>query len=474
MSTTAEKPLVFPVLVKAHLIAGAVFLTISMLGGFFYSFSFLQAYPFEGIELLSPGRVRMVHTNLIAYGFLFNAFVAMLTWTVPRLTGNPLTSLKLGWVIFAAWQLILVLTLGGILAGHAQGVEWGETPIFVDPLVVLGAILLFVQFFPSIARAKTRGLYVSLWYFSAGLVWVALTYLMGNYLPQFFLPGASGAAVTGLFIHDLVGLFVTPMGWGMMYYFVPIILKKPIFSHGLSLIGFWGLAFFYPLNGVHHFLYSPIPMYAQYGAVISTIAVEVVVTTVIVNFFMTLRGRGDALRTSLPIRWFFTGMVLYFVTCLQCAYQTTLSAQKIIHFSDWVVGHAHLVMYGVFSFWINGMIVYLWPKLCQREWFSSRLNSWAYWLTTIGLVVMFIDLMAAGLVQGTLWKGLSPWEDSLVYSVPFWWVRTIAGTMMLVGQLALFLNMAWTWRGGKPLPPAETPPASTPRPDAAPAPVPAN
>ena len=45
--------------------------------------------------------------------------------------------------------------------------------------------------------------------------------------------GAFGA-VGGLFIHDLVGLFVTPLGWGLMYYFVPILLRKPIWSLGWS------------------------------------------------------------------------------------------------------------------------------------------------------------------------------------------------------------------------------------------------
>jgi cytochrome c oxidase cbb3-type subunit 1 len=65
--------------------------------------------------------------------------------------------------------------------------------------------------------------------------------------------GTSAGAIGGLFIHDLVGLFVTPLGWGLMYYFVPIMLKKPIWSHGLSLVGFWGLAFFYPLQGIHHY-----------------------------------------------------------------------------------------------------------------------------------------------------------------------------------------------------------------------------
>ena len=78
----------------------------------------------------------------------------------------------------------------------------------------------------------------------------------------------------------IAGLGITQIiGWGSMYYFVPIMLKKPIWSHGLSLVGFWGLAFFYPLQGIHHFLYTPIPMFLQHGAIVSTIAVEMVVMT---------------------------------------------------------------------------------------------------------------------------------------------------------------------------------------------------
>ncbi|MBI4602729.1 MAG: cbb3-type cytochrome c oxidase subunit I [Planctomycetes bacterium] len=440
----AARPLVIRGLVAAHFAAAVASLVVSVTGGFLFSLLFVQRYPFEGVELLSPGRVRMVHTNLIAFGFLFNGFLGALYWALPRVTGRPVLDARLGWLIFWVWQGVLLAVFLGILAGHAQAVEWGETPVWIDPAVVLGAVLLMVQFLPCVARSGEKALYVTAWYVTAGLIWTGLTYIMGNYLPQFFVPGASGAAITGLYIHDLVGLFVTPMGWGLMYYFVPTILKKPVFSHGLSLIGFWGLAFFYPLNGVHHFLYSPIPMYAQYGAVVSTVAVEVVVTTVIVNFFMTLRGRGDMLRTSLPIRWFFTGMVFYFITCLQCAYQVTLTAQKIVHFTDWVVGHSHLVMFGVFSFWVLGMIEHLWPRLAGREWHAPAWNAWCYWLSTIGMSAMFVTLVAAGLLQGFLWKELAPWEASVVSSMPFWLARTLSGVMIVLGIFLFGLNMLLT------------------------------
>ena len=291
----------------------------------------------------------MIHTNAIAYGFLANAFLGMLHWAVPRLTLRP---------VLEPAALLRSSSPPGrssccrrpSASCWARPRAWSgaRRPVWIDPLALAGLLLVAINFMAPIARTSGP-LYVTLWYFLAAFVWTFLTYAMGNFIPQYFVSGTGAGAVGGLFIHDLVGLFVTPLGWGMMYYFVPILLKKPIWSHGLSLVGFWGLAFFYPLTGIHHFLYTPIPMFLQYGAVISTIAVELVVTTVIINFLMTLRGSAGALTTNLPIRWFYTGMVFYFLTCLQCAFQTTLTFQALIHFTDWVVGHAHMVMFGVFA-----------------------------------------------------------------------------------------------------------------------------
>ncbi|MEE9219289.1 MAG: cbb3-type cytochrome c oxidase subunit I [Acidobacteriota bacterium] len=446
---TRASDLVLRPLVKAHMIAGLVALGLGLVTGLAFAYQFIQSYWFPDIEMLSPGRVRMVHTNILAYGFIANGLFGGLYWAIPRITGLPVLSRALSWFIFWVWQAILAATGIGILAGHAQGIEWGETPIFVDPFVVVGLILVGVNFLAPIVRSGGKPIYVSLWYFTAGVVWTVLNYIMGNYVPQFFLPGTSGAAVTGLFIHDLVGLFITPLGWGLMYYFVPVILKKPIWSHAVSLIGFWGLAFFYPLNGVHHYLWSPIPMFAQYGAVVATVGVEIVVLTVFINFLATLRGSGSALATNMPIRWMYTGIVFYAITCLQCSVQVLLSVQKIIHFTDWVVGHAHLVMFGVFGFWIFGIVVELWPRLTGQPWYSTRLNTWHYWLTTLGTAGMAIDLTAAGLVQGYLWRDLAPWEASLMASSPFWAIRILTGFLILAGAAAFFVNVWLTARAGR-------------------------
>lgn len=452
-------------LVRWYFFAALTFMFVSMLGGILVALQLVHWNPLGGLEVFSPGRWRMVHTNAIAYGFLANAFLGVLHWVVPRLTFHKVASQPLSYFIFIAWQAIVLLTAAGILFGPslqdqpwvmnlaakyklpmglgAQGLEWGETPFWIDPVALLGLALVAFNFLTPISKAKGP-LYVTLWYFMAAFVWTFLTYAMGNLLPEYSVGGTSAGAIGGLFIHDLVGLFVTPLGWGLMYYFVPIILKKPIWSHGLSLIGFWGLAFFYPLQGIHHFLYTPIPMFLQYGAVISTIAVELVVATVIINFFGTLWGREKILYDNLPIRWFYTGMVLYFVTCFQCALQVTLTFQKLIHFSDWVVGHAHLVMFGVFSMWIFGMMTYLFPRLLGRDWASRSLCEWHYWLSATGIFIMFLDLTLAGLFQGYFWSSLQPWEASTDGSQPFWITRVFAGLMLFGGFLCFVYNLYLT------------------------------
>lgn len=450
-----QKPLIHLGLVRAHLAVGFIFVVVAMLMGTLYALQFNNLYPFPGIAFLSPGRVRMIHTNGVAYGFIVNCFLGALYWVVPRLTKRRVLSDLLGWLIFWVYLFIVLWAVVGILSGYAQAVEWGETPsafaangtwLFpIDELVMVGLILIAIQFLtPIFQHGSQQPMYVSLWYFSVAFIWVILTYAMGNYLPE-LIPGAGGATYVGLFIHDLVGLLVTPLGWGMMYYFVPSLLKKPIWSHAVSLLGFWGLAFFYPLQGVHHFIYSTIPMFAQFGAVVSTVAIEIMVVTVFINFFMTLRGREIAPVVNMPVRWFYTGMVFYVITCIQCAVHVQFWAQEFVHFTDWVVGHAHLIMFGTFGFWLIGITTDLWPRVCGRkQWWAPTLHEATFWMCTIGLASMFVALTSAGLVEGFLWKSLAPWEVSLQSVQQIWLFRTATGLLMFAGVLLFVFNMYMT------------------------------
>ncbi len=438
--------------VKWWLIAAFCWLAGSMLMGFLFSLQFLRSYPFPGIEYFSPGRVRVLHTNGVAFGFLVTATLGLMEYAIPKLTRRPVLSQNVGWFALFAWVAVLMATDIGILFfGQMQAIEWGENPVWIDPVIlfalaivavnnILGPILQF-------AKQSSEGLYVSLWYFIAAFVWTAVNYFVGNFLPQYWVAGSAGASLTSMYIHDLVGLYVTPVGWGLMYYLVPVALKKPLYSHKLSLLGFWSLAFFYPLNSVHHYMFSPIPMWVQRCAVVSSVAVHLVVYTVIYNFWQTLRQGGTDAYSKLTLRWFVAGAIAYLLTCLQCAFQVTLTVQEYIHFTDWVVGHAHLVMFGTFCFFIFGFVHFLWPRLCKKEkWYSESLGHWAFWLMAIGNMVMWIVLMIAGLLEGGSWKALEPFTRSIVAAVPYWAFRSVAGVAILSGFSCMLWNLWKTMR----------------------------
>jgi hypothetical protein len=138
MEAKPARELIESRLVVWYFLAALTFLFVSMLGGILMALQLVNWNPLRGIEWLSPGRWRMVHTNAVAYGFLANAFLGCLHWAVPRLTLKPVLSRPLSYFIFFAWQFVLLVTAVGILAGYAQGVEWGETPTWIDPLALLG------------------------------------------------------------------------------------------------------------------------------------------------------------------------------------------------------------------------------------------------------------------------------------------------------------------------------------------------
>ncbi len=244
--------------------------------------------------------LRYNHTQGILFGFLGNAFLAFLYHAVPRLAERPVLNRKRGWWLFAVWNFCVVVP-GWILvfAGFGQPLEWAEFPLIVAAFVVAGFVLAIVQFVTPFLRKGFSGLYVSAWYITGGLIFTTLAYPVGNLAPQ-FLPGAIGAAFSGLWIHDAVGLFVTPLALAIAYFVIPVATGRPIYSHFLSMIGFWLLFFFNPLNGTHHYVFSSIPMDAQKGAIAASVYLGMDVILVVANLLLSLRASAGKVWRDTP------------------------------------------------------------------------------------------------------------------------------------------------------------------------------
>ncbi len=410
------------------------------------------------VPWLSWGRLRFAHTQGVFFGWLGNAFLAFLYYSVPRLAGRPVTGVRLGWALFAVWNGLLVLPGWALVqAGVSQPLEWAEFPLQVDGAAMLGMLLASVQFVVPLLRARVPSLYVSAWYILGGLMFTLLAYPVGNVVPE-YLSGAQGATFSGLWIHDAVGLFVTPLALAIAYAVIPVVSGRPIYSHFLSMIGFWVLFLIYPLNGTHHYVFSSIPMEAQKGAVVASVYLGADVILVVTNLLLSLRGRSGIAATDTPLRYVWAGTVAYLVVSLQGSAQAIMPVNRLVHFTDWVIGHSHLAMIGFASFTALGGLLHAW-RLTPGCRYNARAANWSFWLLSLGLAAMVFDLTAVGLVQGQIWQTDVPWMDSVRAAAPYWFVRSISGFVILAGFV---LVVAAISTGAMVIPaPAPTAPVAT-------------
>ena len=419
-------------LIRAHAWAAIAMVGWTVLLGLVVALKFHWPDLMSDSPWLTWGRLRYGHTQGLFFGWLGNAFLMFLYYAVPRLAERPLTSVSLGWLLFGVWNFVLVIP-GWILvqAGVSQPLEWAEFPVVIDVVVVAAFVLTALQFVTPFLRGRLPELYVSGWYILGGLVFTLLAYPIGNLVPE-LVPGARGATYSGLWIHDAVGLYVTPMAVAIAYVVIPAATGKPIFSHFLSMIGFWLLFLVYPLNGTHHFLFSAIPMEAQKAAIVASVYLGADVILVVANLLLSLRGSAATVASNVPLRFIWVGTVIYLIVSLQGAMQALLPVNRFTHFSDWVIGHSHLAMIGFASFIAIGGILHVWERLPGVR-YSARAANWGFWLLTIGLGLMVVDLTAAGLVQGQLWESDAPWMDSVRASRVFWLTRSLSGVVLLLG-----------------------------------------
>ncbi len=438
--TLEDRPLIL-----FHIIMAIVWLMLGMASGTFmgYRLSGAEASEFLGdVELLSFGRIRIMHTQTVVFGWLSNGFLAFSYYAVPRLTGRKLWLGKLARPLALAFQLSVALNVYGILAGYAEGVEYAEAPWWADIVFAAGFVGALTICIGTILKSKVKFMYVSLWYLILGFVFTALNFVMANTVVAHVAPGAAGAALEGLWIHNAVGLWVTPMGVAMVYYLLPVTVGKPIASHKLSILGFWSLAFFYPLGGSHHFFYSPVPWWLQMLAVPFTFALIFVVYSVVYNFFATMKGGWKKIAGNIPLRWITFGIFNYIITCTQGPFHALLSVQQVIHFTDWVVAHAHLALFGTFSFWMFAFIYWIWPRLTGRG-YSRVLAEWHFWVTVVSFwVLYYIADTVAGLMQGMFWLTTLPLMDSIEAAEPFWVTRAVSGVLLLSAGFAFIAALS--------------------------------
>jgi hypothetical protein len=219
---------------------------------------------FRGVPFLVFSRLRQGHVNTVLFAFLSGGMMGLWLYIVPRLAGRQLWSEVLGNISVILWNLAVLVGVVGLLTAHTQSREYAEFVWVVDVGVMIVLILNMFNLYMTIANRTEPKLYVSMWYVIGTLVWMPLLYFIGNVMwnpPTGALTGINDTIFNWFYGHNVLGFWFTTGLLPVIYYIVPKETRTPLYSHVLSLIAFWGIAFFYTGVGAHHL--GPHPLLAQ-------------------------------------------------------------------------------------------------------------------------------------------------------------------------------------------------------------------
>ncbi len=413
----------------------------------------------DSASWLSFGRLRPVHTNTVFWGWASMAMIGLGYFVIARTSNTTIHSYKWAW---RAWLLInLSVLLGNIflMAGINNG--GGEYREYIWPvalLFALGLIYTFRNFYKTVANRKVSEIYVSNWYLLGGLVWTIVLATIG-YLPN-YQDGLGETVIQGYYMHQGVGMWFMTFTLGLVYYFLPSSLNKPIYSYSLGVLAFWTQMLFYTLIGTHHFVFSPLPWWLQTVAIVFSAGMFIPVVAGSTNFLMTMRGSLNEISKSYVLPFFLVGVIFYLVGSTQGSLQAFRFTNYVWHFTDFNVAHSHMTMYGIITFVLWACVYAILPKITGKEprQFFVGVH---FWMAFIGLFAYMISMMAGGTLKGLSWIEGQPFIDSVVLMHPYWVWRAIGGSLMFISHLVFAYNFYVMVKKVKPIEQYELPKLQT-------------
>jgi cytochrome c oxidase cbb3-type subunit I/II len=449
--------------VKKFIYATIIWGVVGMLIGVLLAFMFLFPNITYGVEWLSFGRLRPLHTNAVIFAFIGNALFAGVYYSLQRLLKARLYSNFLSNFNFWGWQAIIVAAAVSLPLGITSSKEYAELEWPIDIAIALVWVAFGVNMIGTILRRRVRSIYVAIWFYIATFVTVAVLHIFNSLsLPVSWFKsysvyaGVQDALVQWWYGHNAVAFFLTTPFLGLMYYFVPKASGRPIYSYRLSIVHFWSLIFIYIWAGPHHLLYSSLPGWAQSLGVAFSIMLIAPSWGGMINGLLTLRGVWDKVVSDPVLKFMVVAITGYGMATLEGPLMSLKSVNAIAHFSDWIIGHVHIGALAWNGFLTFAMLYWLVPKLVNIKLHSIKLANVHFWIGTFGIILYAIPMYVSGFTQAAMWKQFNP-DGTLVYGnfletvaqiVPMYWMRAFGGTLYLVGALIMGYNLFMTIRKG--------------------------
>jgi len=411
------------------------------------------------LEWLHYGRLRPLHTNAVIFAFGGSALFATSYYVVQRTCHTRLFSDGLAAFTFWGWQAIIVLAAISLPMGWTSGKEYAELEWPIDILIAVVWVSYALVFFGTIIKRKVKHIYVANWFYGAFILTIAVLHIVNSAAIPVTLTksysayhGAIDAMTQWWYGHNAVGFFLTAGFLGMMYYFVPKVANRPVFSYRLSVVHFWALISTYMWAGPHHLHYTALPDWAQSLGMVFSLILLAPSWGGMINGIMTLSGAWHKLRTDPVLKFLIVSLSFYGMSTFEGPMMSIKTVNALSHYTDWTVGHVHSGALGWVAMVSIGAIYALIPWVFNKQgMYSEKLINTHFWISTIGVVLYIAAMWIAGVMQGLMWRAVNA-DGTLTYSFiesleatyPFYFVRLLGGVLFLLGMFIMLYNVIKT------------------------------
>jgi cytochrome c oxidase cbb3-type subunit I/II len=411
----------------------------------------------------SFGRIRPLHTNAVIFAFVGNAIFAGVYYSLQRLLKARMFSDFLSSLHFWGWQLIIVAAAITLPLGITSSHEYAELEWPIDIAITLIWVTFGINMFGTIFKRRERHLYVAIWFYIATFITVAVLHVTNSiqlpisaFKSYYIYAGVQDALIQWWYGHNAVAFFLTTPFLGMMYYYLPKMANRPVYSYRLSILHFWALIFIYIWAGPHHLLYSSLPDWAQSLGVVFSIMLIAPSWGGMINGLLTLRGAWDQVRENTLLKFMVVGITCYGMATFEGPMLSLKNINAIAHFTDWIVAHVHVGALGWNGFLIFAILYWMVPRIYQTTLFSEKLIKVHFWIATLGIALYAIPMYISGFTQGMMWKQFTlegtlqygNFLDTTLQVLPMHIMRAVGGTLYLVGAIIMAFNLFKTMAQG--------------------------
>jgi len=450
--------------VRQFMLASIIFGIVAMLVGVIIAAQ-MNFHQLNLTEWLTFGRLRPLHTNAAIFAFVGNMMFAGIYYSTQRLCKVRMGLDWLSSLHFWGWQAIIVAAAITLPLGFSRGKEYAELIWPINIAVALVWVVFAVNFFITLHRRNEPSLYVALWFYIATIITVAMLYIVNHLsIPTSWthsygiFGGVQDALVQWWYGHNAVAFFLTTPILGIMYYFLPKSVNRPVYSYRLSIVHFWSLVFIYIWAGPHHLLNTSLPKWLQMLGMFFSLMLWAPSWGGMLNGLLTLRGAWDKLRTDPVVKFFIAAVTFYGMSTFEGPLLSIRAVNSLSHYSDWTIGHVHSGTLGWNGFMAAGMFYWLAPRLWKTNLYSVSAANFHFWIGTVGILLYVVAMWISGIMQGLMLNATTPDGSGLQYTFletlqsirPLMGLRVIGGAMYLVGFIVMTWNLIKTIRSGQP------------------------